>query len=137
MRIRWQGASLAAAALATGWALSIQAQTKESSWRVTSIGELKGITRVIVTVDDVGSGAGKCSWSIGDVRAAATQPLTAGGIKIVDQNDITGEAGAPTLRVDAIVKPISDALCVGYLSVDLTDLSTPVVPSYAQDSATF
>ena len=108
-----------------------------STWRVTSTRELKGITRVQLTVSDLGSSAAKCTWSKDALQAAASSKLAEGAIKIADPRAITGEAGAATLAIEGSARFLNDTMCVGYLSVSLTDLATPVVPSYSQDASTF
>jgi hypothetical protein len=108
-----------------------------SVWRVTTTKELKGITRVSITVGDLGSSAAKCTWSKDDLLAAASRPLTDASIKVVDGSSTTADAGVATLSIDGSAKFLSDAMCVGYLSLALTDLATPVVPSYAQEASAF
>jgi hypothetical protein len=108
-----------------------------SLWRVTTTRELKGISRVSVTISDLGSSAAKCTWSKDDLLAAATKPLTDGSIKVVDGLSTTAEAGVATLSIEGSARFLNDAMCVGYLSVALTDLATPVVPSYGQEASTF
>jgi len=108
-----------------------------SLWRVTTTRELKGITRLSVTVGDLGSTAAKCTWSKDDLLAAATRSLTEGSIKVADPRSITPEAGVATLSIEGSVRFLNDAMCVGYVSVALTDLATPVVPSYGQEASTF
>jgi hypothetical protein len=123
---------------------SLRAQQAPSSalaasslWRVTATRELKGITRLSVTVSDLGSTAAKCTWSTDGLLAAATRPLTDGSIKVVDGRSTTAEAGVATLSIEGSARFLNDAMCVGYLSVALTDLATPVVPSYGQEANTF
>lgn len=108
-----------------------------SVWRVTTTRELKGITRLTVSISDIGSSAAKCSWSKDDLRAAAARALKDGSIQVVDESSTTAAAGVASLSIDGTAKVISDALCVGYLSLAITDLATPVVPSYGQEASTF
>jgi|SRR5579862_1912070 len=108
-----------------------------SMWRVTTTTELKGIKRLVVTVDDAGSNAGKCAWSKDDLQRAAAKPLADGSIEVVQYNTSTADAGVATLTIDGVARALSDTLCVGYLSLDVTDFATPVVPSYAQEANAF
>ena len=113
------------------------ALSASSLWRVTTTKELKGITRLSVTVGDLGSSAAKCTWSKDNLLTAATRPLTDGSIKVVDGRSTTADAGVATLSIDGSARFLNDTMCVGYLSVALTDLATPVVPSYGQEASTF
>src|SRR4029077_9497802 len=83
-----------------------------SMWRVTATRELKGITRLSVTVSDLGSSAAKCTWSKDDLLAAATRPLTDGSIKVVDGRSITADAGVATLGIEGNARLLSDTMCV-------------------------